>query len=160
MQTLSAANVRHSFAAFPTGMALIAAEVDGRNEAMLANSFASVSLDPPLVSMAFTHASTTWPRLRQAQALGITILAEANAGLVQQLSAPGPARFDGLALDQPLGYARTLPGAAATFVVRAHQYIPAGDHELVLFEVLEHQRDIQASPLTYYNRHVGVIHPS
>lgn len=160
MQTLSATSVRHSFAAFPTGVALIAAEVDGRNEAMLANSFTTVSLDPPLVSMAFTHTSTTWPQLRQAKELGITILAEAHAVLVQQLSASGPARLDGIALDHPMGYARTLPGAAATFVVRAHQYIPAGDHELVLFDVLKHQRDAQAAPLTYYNRHVGVIHPS
>jgi flavin reductase (DIM6/NTAB) family NADH-FMN oxidoreductase RutF len=159
MQTLQAASVRHSFAAYPTGMALIAAEVEGRDEAMLANSFTTVSLDPPLVSMAFTHTSTTWPRLRQAQELGITVLGEANAALVAQLSVSGPARLDGIALNHVTAQARTLPRAAATFIVRPHQHIPAGDHELVLFEVIDHQRDDHAAPLTYYNRRVDTIHP-
>ncbi|OUM45647.1 flavin reductase family protein [Arthrobacter sedimenti] len=159
MQTPLAVRLRHSFAAYPTGMALIAAEVDGDDEAMLANSFTSVSLDPPLVSMAFTYTSTTWPRLRQAQELGITVLGESNAALVAQLSISGPDRLDGIALDHATAQARTLPEAAATFVVRPYQHIPAGDHELVLFEVIEHQRDDHAAPLTYYNRRVDTIHP-
>ncbi|MGW0551904.1 flavin reductase family protein [Streptomyces altiplanensis] len=158
MQTPPPAGIWHTFAAYPTGMALIAAEVDGHDEAMLANSFTSVSLEPPLVSMAFTHTSTTWPRLRQAQELGITILGESHAALVPQLRMSGPARLDGTVLDHATAQARTLPRAAATFVVRPYRHIPAGDHELVLFEVIAHQRDDDAAPLTYYNRHVDAIH--
>nr|WP_063129671.1 flavin reductase family protein [Nocardia fusca] len=150
--------MRHSFAAYPTGMALIAAEVDGRNEAMLANSFTSVSLDPPLVSVAFTNTSTTWPRLRRAHELGITILGESNATLVPQLRLSGSARLDGIAFDHATAQARTLPRAAATFVVRPHQHIPAGDHELILFEVVDHSRHDDTVPLTYFDRHVDVIH--
>jgi flavin reductase (DIM6/NTAB) family NADH-FMN oxidoreductase RutF len=138
-------------------MALIAAEVDGQNEAMLANSFTSVSLDPPLVSMAFTHTSTTWPRLRRAQELGITILGESHLALVSQLRLSGPARLDGVTLDHATSQARTLPQAAATFVVRPHQHVPAGDHELVLFEVIDHERFDDMDPLTFYNRQVAVI---
>ncbi|MFF8675988.1 flavin reductase [Streptomyces sp. NPDC015242] len=69
-QTPPLADVRRTFGACPTGLALIAAEVDGHDEAMLANSFTSISLDPPLDSMAFPHTSTTWPQLRQGQELG------------------------------------------------------------------------------------------
>jgi flavin reductase (DIM6/NTAB) family NADH-FMN oxidoreductase RutF len=138
-------------------MALIAAEVDGRNEAMLANSFTSISLDPPLVSMAFTHTSNTWPRLRRAQELGITILGESHLALVSQLRLSGPARLDGVALEHATAQARTLPQAAATFVVRPHHHVPAGDHELVLFEVIDHERYDHVNPLTFYNRQVAVI---
>jgi flavin reductase (DIM6/NTAB) family NADH-FMN oxidoreductase RutF len=158
MQTPPLADVRSTFAAYPTGLALIAAEVDGHDEAMLANSFTSVSLDPPLVSLAFTHTSTTWPRLRQAQELGITILGAPHAALVPQLRRSGPARLDGIALDRATAQARTLPRAAATLIVRPYRHIPAGDHELVLFEVLDHQRDDDAAPLTYHDRHVGALH--
>jgi flavin reductase (DIM6/NTAB) family NADH-FMN oxidoreductase RutF len=157
VQTSSAATMRHSLAAYPTGMALIAAEVNGQNEAMLANSFTSISLDPPLVSMAFSHTSTSWPRLRQAQELGITILGESHLALVSQLRLSGPARLDGITLDHATTQARTLPQAAATFVVRPHQHVPAGDHELVLFEVIDHERYDDMSPLTFYNRQIAVI---
>jgi flavin reductase (DIM6/NTAB) family NADH-FMN oxidoreductase RutF len=157
MATSSAADVRRAFAAYPTGMALLAAEVDGDDEAMLVNSFTSVSLDPPLVSMAFTSTSTTWPRLRRARELGITILGGSNAVLVPQLRASGPARLDGIELHHATAQARTLPRAAATFVVRPYHLLPAGDHELVLFEVVEHHRDEHTAPLTYYNRQVDTI---
>ncbi|BBH69555.1 hypothetical protein ACTI_62400 [Actinoplanes sp. OR16] len=158
MQTSSAAGVRHTFAAYPTGLALIAAEVDGRDEAMLANSFTSVSLDPPLVSMAFTHTSTTWPQLRRARELGITILGESHAHLVAQLRLSGPARLAGIVLDRATAQARLLPRAAATLIVRPYRHIPAGDHELVLFEVVDHQRDDDAAPLTYHDRHICALH--
>jgi flavin reductase (DIM6/NTAB) family NADH-FMN oxidoreductase RutF len=158
METLSAAGLRHAFAAYPTGMVLVAAAVDGRDEAMLVNSFTSVSLDPPLISMAFTHSSTTWPRLRRAKELGITVLGELNAGLVPQLRAAGPARLAGITLhDDTATQARTLPHGAATFTVRPHQYLPAGDHELVLFEVLDYRRDDHAAPLVYFDRRVDPL---
>jgi flavin reductase (DIM6/NTAB) family NADH-FMN oxidoreductase RutF len=152
-----AAGVRHTFAAYPTGLALIAAEVDGQDEAMLANSFTSVSLDPPLVSMAFTLTSTTWPQLRRARELGITILSESHAHLVAQLRMSGPARLEGITLDRVTAQARLLPQAAATLIVKPHRHIPAGDHELVLFAVVNHRRDDDAAPLAYHDRHVAVL---
>jgi flavin reductase (DIM6/NTAB) family NADH-FMN oxidoreductase RutF len=78
---------------------------------------------------------------------------------VPQLRISGPARLDGITLDHATVQARTLPQAAATFVVRPYQHIPAGDHELVLFEVVDHQRDDDAAPLTYFNRRVDAIYP-
>ncbi|MEV5357045.1 flavin reductase family protein [Streptomyces sp. NPDC052693] len=50
------------------------------------------------------------------------------------------------------------PGGAATLIVRPYRHIPAGDHELVLFEVVDHRRDDEAAPLTYHDRHVGALH--
>jgi len=158
METLPTASLRHAFAAYPTGMVLVAATVDGRDEAMLVNSFTSVSLDPPLVSMAFTHSSTSWPRLRRAKELGITVLGELNAALVPQLRAAGDARLAGITLhDDTVTEARSLPNGAATFTVKPHQHIPAGDHELVLFEVIDYRRDDHAAPLVYFDRRVDTI---
>jgi flavin reductase (DIM6/NTAB) family NADH-FMN oxidoreductase RutF len=158
VETLSTASLRHAFAAYPTGMALVAAAVDGRDEAMLVNSFTSVSMDPPLISMAFTYSSTTWPRLRRATVLGVTILGEPNSALVPQLRTAGDTRLAGITLDGDGDTgARTLPDGAATFTVRPHQHIPAGDHELVLFEVLDYRREAH-TPLVYFDRRVDTVH--
>jgi flavin reductase (DIM6/NTAB) family NADH-FMN oxidoreductase RutF len=159
METLPVADLRHAFAAYPTGIVLVSARVDGQDEAILVNSFASVSLDPPLISMAFTHSSATWPRLRRAEELGITVLGEYNAALVPQLRATGPARLAGITLDDTTAQARILPGGAASFIVRPHTYLPAGDHELVLFEVLVHQRDDGVAPLVYFDRRMDTMRP-
>jgi flavin reductase (DIM6/NTAB) family NADH-FMN oxidoreductase RutF len=157
METLLAVSLRHAFAAYPTGMVLVAAAINGRDEAMLVNSFASVSLDPPLISMAFTHSSATWPRLRRSQELGITVLGELNAALVPQLRASGDARLAGIALHEATAQARTLPRGAATFIVKPHKHIPAGDHELVLFEVIDYRRDDHTAPLVYLDRRVDTV---
>jgi len=152
-----AANLRHAFAAYPTGMVLVAAAVDGQREAMLVNSFTSASLDPPLISMAFTHSSATWPQLRRAEELGITVLGGSNAAFVPQLRASGPARLAGITLHNATAQALTLPGGAASFVVRPHKYLPAGDHEFALFKVLDHQRDDRVAPLVYFDRRVDTM---
>lgn len=71
--------MRHALSAFPTGIAVVAAQVQGRTVGLLASSFSSVSLDPPLVSLAFARTSTTWPVLRQADRWGISVLGDGAA---------------------------------------------------------------------------------
>ena len=100
------AEVRSAFAAFPSGVAAIAAVVDGAPEVLVVSSFTvGVSLDPPLMLFAVQRSSETWPRLRRSLALGVSILGEthvesartlANAGLtpddVRQVMVPNLVR--------------------------------------------------------------------
>ena len=67
--TYEHAELRRVFAAYPTGVAAIAALVEGTPAGIAASSFVSVSLDPPLVSVCVAHTSTTWPTLRNARRL-------------------------------------------------------------------------------------------
>ncbi|WP_200859160.1 flavin reductase family protein [Arthrobacter nitrophenolicus] len=67
---VTALEMRHVLAGFPTGLVLVAAEVEGKVVGLSGNSFASVSLDPPLVSISFAHTSTSWPALRKAPRWG------------------------------------------------------------------------------------------
>ncbi|MFF5160692.1 flavin reductase family protein [Streptomyces sp. NPDC000348] len=138
-------------------MALIAAEMDGRAEAMLVNSLTSVSLKPALVSMAFTYQSTTWQQLRRADELGISILSDEQAGLVPQLRLPNPARTRGVAFNHATSQALVLSDAAATLVVRPHRHVPAGDHTLVLFRVVDHQRAAGMSSLAFFDHRTATV---
>ena len=80
-QDLDPAQLRQAFGIFPSGVVAVAAEVDGRLVGLAASSFTSVSLDPPLVSFSIANTSKTWPDLRRASHLGVTVLAH-HHGLV------------------------------------------------------------------------------
>jgi len=82
------ATLRRVFGAFPTGVTALAAEVNGTPTGIAASSFTSVSLDPPIVSVCVAHSSTTWPMLRTADRLGVSVLGAHQAHAARQLAGP------------------------------------------------------------------------
>ena len=69
---------------FPTGVVAVASRVDGGLVGLAASSFTSVSLDPPLVSFSVATTSRTWPTLRRAAHLGLTVLAEHHGAVCRR----------------------------------------------------------------------------
>ena len=132
---LSQAQLRRVFATFPTGVAAVAAVVGGEPAGLAANSFVSVSLDPPLVSVCIAHTSTTWPTLRSADRLGISVLGDHQESVSRQLSSRDGARFAGLSWRATDDGAVLLSEASAWFDCSLEQEIPAGDHDIVLLRV-------------------------
>src|SRR6187397_2413881 len=96
-QDLDVVALRTAFGMFPTGVVAVAAEVDGKLFGLAASSFTSVSLDPPLVSVNLATSSKTWPDLRRAGHLGVTVLADHHDVVCRQLAGPVEHRFEGLA---------------------------------------------------------------
>lgn len=140
---------RHVLAGFPAGIALVAAEVDGRIVGLSANSFTSVSLDPPLVSVSFAHASTSWPVLRRAPRWGVSILGEEQAQVLDELRRPADQRFANLGMTVASG-AAFVTGALARLTVELDAEVAAGDHTLTLLRVLELDRDTRQHPLVFF----------
>ena len=58
----------------PTGVAVVAALVDGAPVGMAINSITSVSLDPPLIAICIDNKSTTWPYIRATGGFTVSIL--------------------------------------------------------------------------------------
>src|SRR3982751_2763849 len=85
-QDLDPLLLRKAFGIFPSGVVAVAAQVDGVLVGLAASSFTSVSLDPPLVSFSIANTSKTWPDLRRAKHLGVTILADRHATVARQLA--------------------------------------------------------------------------
>jgi flavin reductase (DIM6/NTAB) family NADH-FMN oxidoreductase RutF len=147
--TLEQAQLRQVFAAFPTGVAAVAAVVDGEPTGLAANSFVSVSLVPPLVSVCIGHSSTTWPGLRTAPRLGISVLGAHQETASRQLSSRDGERFAGLDWRATPHGAVLVCEASAWFDCSIEQEIPAGDHDIVLLSV----HDLGASeamPLVFH----------
>jgi len=162
---LDTATVRRAFAGFPSGVVALIALVDGAPVGLVASSFTvGVSSSPPLVSVAMQRSSTTWPLLRRAERIGVSVLAEDQAHLARQLSAPDRAgRFEGVDLITTRTDARLLSGAASWFECARHDEVDAGDHTVAFLEVTALGAAAGRGPLVFHGstfRRLTAAHPT
>ena len=134
-QDLDPVRLRTAFGIFPSGVVAVAAQVDGRVVGLAASSFTSVSVDPPLVSINLARTSRTWPDLRRADHLGVTVLAGHQDAVCRQLAGPADERFDGVPHTISPQGSVTLSDGLAEFDCTVYREVEAGDHVLVLLEL-------------------------
>ena len=151
MSTPSPQAMRFATAAFATGVVLVAADVDGVPVGMLVNSFTSVSLDPPLVSVNIARTSGTWPLLRRAGRWGISILGAQQGTDFRRLSRKATERFQGVDWFASGDGGVLLAGASATFTVGMEAEVDAGDHVVVILRVLGLHRTPDRASLVFYD---------
>ena len=156
-QDLDPARLRRAFGVFPTGVVAVAAEIDGAVTGLAASSFTGVSLAPPLVSFSVAATSKTWPDLRRATHLGVTILAEHHGEVARQLAGPVEARFDGIAIHANDDGAVTLDEGLAHFDTSIYREVEAGDHIIVLLELHAVEHPDAGSPLLFHRSGFGRI---
>jgi flavin reductase (DIM6/NTAB) family NADH-FMN oxidoreductase RutF len=150
--------LRDAFGTFPSGVVAVAGRIGGQLVGIAASSFTSISLDPALVSFSVAKTSNTWPALRDAGQLGISVLADHHDTLCRQLAGPADQRFDGLALHtSPLG-AVLLDEAVATFTCSLEQEVEAGDHIIVVLCVCEVSADGDRAPLVFHRSGFQRLH--
>lgn len=142
--------LRRALGAFPTGVTALAALVDDVPVGMVANSFTSVSLNPPLVSVCVATASATWPSLRQANRIGVSVLNHRQEPASRQLAARGIDRFAGLSWYPTDDGAVLLEHASAWFDCSIEREIQAGDHKIVLLTVCRLGTDPSRPPLVFH----------
>ena len=142
--------LRRVLAAFPTGVTALAALVDGEPVGMAANSFTSVSLDPPLVSVCVATTSATWPVLRRASRIGVSVLSHEQEAASRSLAKRGIDRFADVSWHTTDDGAILLDGATAWFDCSVEREIRAGDHEIVLLGVHGLGTDPQTPPLVFH----------
>lgn len=131
--------LREAFSHFPQGVVAVGAQIDGAPQALVASTFTvGVSLDPPLVSFAVQHTSQTWPRLRPAPALGVSVLGRDQFGLCRQLASKDrESRFAGVDYAVDDDGALTLPASPMWLATRIYDQVRAGDHDIVVLEITD-----------------------
>ena len=154
---LAPAEFRRTLAEFASGVTVIAA-IDGDEPVGFAcQSFASVSLDPPLVLFCVTAESRTWPRIRSAGRFSVNFLAEQQDDLCTRFGT----RFGTKFLD--LGWARSpwdtpsLPGVLARLHCELQDVHPGGDHHIVVGRGLGLERhDSDEPPMLFFRGRFGL----
>ena len=142
--------LRDAFAAFPSGVVAVAAVVDGVEVGIAASSFTSISLTPALVAFSVANTSSTWPVLRRADHLGLSVLASHQDRVCRQLAGPSAERFAGLEARVSERGAVTLPDAVAAFDCSVEREIEAGDHTMVLLRLHGVEDGGSVSPLVFH----------
>ena len=153
-QDLDPIALRQAFGVFPTGVVAVAAMVDGVPVGLAASSFTSVSLDPPLVSFSIARTSKTWPDLRRATHVGVTILAEHHDEVCRQLAGEPAERFDGVSVSVSDDGALTLDEGLARFDCTIYREVEAGDHVIVLLR-LHAAEHAAGQPLVFHRSGFG-----
>lgn len=138
--TFDPLELRRAFAQFPQGVVVIGAEIDGEPQGLVASTFTvGVSLEPALVTFAVQHTSSTWPRLREgASHLGVSVLGADHDRVCAQIASKDRAnRFTGVTYDTADHGALTLGDVPLWMHTRIYNQFTAGDHDVVVLEVLD-----------------------
>ena len=131
---------RRSLGEFATGVTVITTCVDGVCYGMTSNSFASVSLDPPLVLWSVKYDSQSFPAFRDCTHFTVNVLADDQVALSQNFARSGPDKFDGLAFREGRGKAPVLADVAAHFECSLAETHAGGDHLILIGQVERYSR--------------------
>jgi 3-hydroxy-9,10-secoandrosta-1,3,5(10)-triene-9,17-dione monooxygenase reductase component len=130
---------RAALGAFPTGVCLVTTLApDGSRVGMTANSFSSVSLDPPMVLWSLARTASSAPVFRDAEYFAINVLAAGDEQLSSDFARSGEDKFAKYPKRFSSGLAGipVLHGAVASFECHSRQRYYGGDH-IILIGVVE-----------------------
>ena len=143
--------LRNALGQFATGVTVITTQaVDGRPVGVTANSFSSLSLEPPLVLWCLARDATSLPVFRDCTHFGVNVLSSGQHHLSRLFATSGADKFGGTEVrDGPSGVP-LVEGSLAHFVCRNVRQIDAGDHVIVIGEV-EHFETFDGEPLVFHS---------
>lgn len=152
---ITAENYRAALRRHPAGVTIVTLDSGSGPVGFTATSFASVSLNPPLVSFNIAHASSSIKSLHSADSLVIHLLGEHQQHLAQRFSRAANERFTDESLWARLDTGEpVLHGTPSWLRVTVDQLIPVGDHTLVIGLVTrahaEDDDESAAAPLLYH----------
>lgn len=149
--TFDSRALRETLGLFVTGVTIITTKgTDGLPVGITANSFNSVSLDPPLVLWSVGKASRSLPHFEASAHYAVHILRDDQAELSKRFARSAQNKFDHLKTEDGLGGAPLLPDCAARLECSLYGQHPAGDHTIFVAKIDRMESDASARPLVYH----------
>ncbi len=156
---VSPAVMREVLGHFVSGIVVVTAAGPAGPSGFTCQSFASLSLDPPLVSFAAARTSTTWPVIREAGTFCVNVLAadhqELSVGFARS-AGEGVDKFAGVPWHPSPSGAPVLEGVSAWIDCTLWNEYDGGDHTIVVGRVLDLGATPDRLPLLYYRGRYGV----
>ena len=142
----------------PTGVTVVTANgVDGP-VGMACNSVSSVSLEPPLISLCPARTSETWRALRERGRFCVNVMANHHEAATRAFARKGVDRFAGIA-HHPRAGGPALDDAVAWLDCEIHAVHEAGDHLIVVAEVVALDARPDVAPLVFFRGGYGTFTP-
>ena len=157
---LAPRRLRDIFGTFATGLTVITSSTGQGPAGFTCQSFASLSLDPALVTFSPTRTSTTWPVLRDAGSFTVNILPAEHQHLAGQFARSGTDKFAGVHYtSSPLGNP-ILDEALAWIDCELHAEYDGGDHTIVVAAVRHLNARPDAEPLLFFKGRYAELAPA
>ena len=158
--SFSAREFRDALGMFATGVTIVTARnAQGQPIGLTANSFNSVSLEPPLVLWSLSRAAASMPAFANGSHYAINVLAADQKALAERFASRGIDRFAGVEHRSGISGAPLLEGAAATFECFNRSRYEEGDHVIFVGEVERCQHHGGMSPLLFHGGRFYTEHP-
>lgn len=128
--------LRRAFGAFATGVTITTTrDAEGAPVGFTANSFASVSLDPPLLMVCLAETASSFPAFRDAGVFAVNVLGERQREASTRFATRGADKFATVPWQPAASGAPLIDGSVAWFDCRTERIVPAGDHAILLGRV-------------------------
>ena len=152
--SLDARDFRGALGCFPTGVCIVTTLApDGRRVGMTANSFSSVSLDPPMILWSLARTAASAAVFRDAEYFVINVLGAGDEELSLHFARPGEDKFAKYA-ERFSG--AVLQGAVATFECHSRHRYYGGDH-IIMIGVVERYLHTDGTPLVFSRGRYGSL---
>ena len=150
---------RDALSQFATGVTIVCTRAGpGRYVGFTANSFNSVSLDPPLILWSLARRSGSLAAFEGAERYAVNVLAAEQAELARRFSRPHADRFAGVAHRLGWSDAPLIEGCVAWLECRHHARHAAGDHVVFIGEVVTVER-ARGNGLVFHQGGFGGVTP-
>ncbi|MCM3569478.1 flavin reductase family protein [Neobacillus mesonae] len=143
---------------YPTGVTIVTTKTqDGTPVGLTVNSFASVSLDPLLLLWSIDHGVSSIKAFTKGGKFAVHVLAENQAELCQTFARKNVDRFSKCSWNLSSNGLPILEGTLGVFECQTYKAVEAGDHTVLIGEVIDLKVDKAKNPLLYHRRVFGPI---
>ncbi len=154
-----ARTLRDAMGCFATGVTVVSAlRADGIPVGLTANSFTSVSLDPPLLLVCIANSANSKAALESATTFAVNVLHIGQQPTSNLFARPAEDRFAETPWEPGQHDVPLLLGALANFECRRHAIHEGGDHIILVGEVVRAKFDPRRDPLLYFNGKYRRLH--
>ncbi len=157
--TPTPAAMRHAMGAFASGVTIVTALDAGDPVGFACQSFASLSLEPPLVLFCAGSEGRSWARVRAAGRFCVNVLGEDQVELCGRFGSRDGKRFEGLGWEASAFGAPSLPDAVLRVHCELEDVHPGGDHDIAVGRVLGLETQPLGRPLIFHRGRFGIEQP-
>ena len=156
MAQTDSSTLRRALGSFATGVTVVTAQGKTGDVGVTANSFSSVSLEPPMVLWSLKKSSTSLAAFTESGAFAVHVLAAHQQSLSDQFARRAADKFQGIEIKRGFGGSPLLDDCAARFQCRLAFRYDGGDHEILVGEVVEFEHT-DHPPLVFHGGRYGAI---
>ena len=144
-------SLRNAFGKFATGVTIITTcQSDGTPRGITANSFTSVSLDPPMLLICIAKSAFSKSVFSECEYFGVNILRSTQQDISTLFASKSAEKFDKVDYEKSLHGTPVIKETLGNFICQRQKSVDAGDHLVIFGEVIDFWSN-EGSPLLYFN---------